>query len=187
MNELYIDQDDLTNDDKFRLLDKIIIDDYAYNAIYTVIGKTSEKSNTHYQVVAPDNYMILSVPESKLTYIGSDRLRLKSDLLAMYVLVKNTAPIGLGINACSHIGYLAARKFENRITNEWEQKSFKMITCLVTPSEFDICVNSISEVNGNYVIFREPDWNNEELSVAFEPRYTYPSIFKTLKLHPGLV
>ena len=57
---------------------------------------------------------------------------------------------------------------------------------MVSPEEFDLAIEEIKKVYGNYIVFSENDWNDDELSVAFEPRYTFPDIFKTFKLHGGV-
>ena len=61
------------------------------------------------------------------------------------------------------------------------------MTCLVSPEEFDAAIEAIREIDGKYVVFNENDWNDQDLSVAFEPRYSFPDIFKTFKLHGGVV
>lgn len=125
--------------------------------------------------------------ESEMTLVGQTRPQMKYDLLKMYVLVKNTAPIGLGINAVGHATFMAAQNFESSVFKIWEINSFRKVTCLVSPEELDAAIEAIKEVNGNYIVFNENDWNDQDLSVAFEPRYSFPEIFKTFKLHGGAV
>lgn len=105
----------------------------------------------------------------------------------MYILVKNTAPIGLGINAVGHATFMAAQRFTSDVFKEWNEKSFRKVTCLVSPEEFDMAIEAITQIDGSYVVFNENDWNDQDLSVAFEPRYSFPEIFKTFKLHSGSV
>lgn len=125
--------------------------------------------------------------ESEMTLVGQTRPQMKYDLLKMYVLVKNTAPIGLGINAVGHATFMAAQNFESTVFKIWEINSFRKVTCLVSPEEFDAAIEAIKEVGWKYVVFNENDWYDQDLSVAFEPRYSFPEIFKTFKLHGGVI
>lgn len=138
-----------------------------------------------YSLRSASGLYLKEVEESKLSYIRSTPKKDKYEYLAMYIIVKDTVPTGLGINACSHAGFLAARNFKGPIMSDWEKYSFRKRTCLVTPEQFDECVKTIDEVNGEYVLFRENDWHDEIISAAFAPRYSFPQIFKDIKLHPG--
>lgn len=168
---------------KFKILDKVC---YGRDPeVYTIVGYNRDKDE--YNIAHPLFEIIYDVPESELTYIYSEKPKSKYDFLKMYVLVKDTAPIGLGINACSHVGYLAAKTFDSSIAEEWEKCSFKKVTCLVSEEEFNLAIREIEKIGGNYVRFNEDDWECQDISVAFEPRYSFPEIFKTFKLHSGVV
>ena len=194
---------------KFKILDQVVVD--TSDEVLTVIENTSIgmipvdkpysyvnstyglftfaghlQSSIIYKLAASDG-TIITVPENEITLVGSPRKKLKADLLKMYVLVKNTAPIGLGINAVGHATFMAAQNFESTVFKIWEINSFRKVTCLVSPEEFDAAITAIKEVDGKYVVFNENDWNDQDLSVAFEPRYSFPEIFKTFKLHGGAV
>lgn len=168
---------------KFKILDKVVWD--TFPEVYTVIGFGQIKNT--YNIIQPFSEKRFDVPESDLTLIYSEKPKNKYDFLKMYVLVKDTAPIGLGINACSHVGFLAAKTFDSQITDEWEKCSFKKVTCLVSPEQFDEAIKEIEKIGGNYVRFNEDDWECQDISVAFEPRYSFPDIFKTFNLHSGVV
>lgn len=139
-----------------------------------------------YYKLAYSNGTTTLAREREMTLVGSPKKQLKYDLLKMYVLVKNTAPIGLGINAVGHVTFMAAQRFTSNVFKEWNEKSFRKVTCLVSPEEFDAAIEAIREIDGKYVAFNENDWGNQDLSVAFEPRYSFPDIFKTFKLHGGV-
>ena len=180
---------------KFKVLDRVARKNFE--EVWTVIGSEVDYENPsnpdneliqiNYVRIANAENEIAIVLEADLTYIYSEKPRNKYDFLKMYILVKDSAPIGLGINACSHVGYLAAKTFDNQISEEWEKCSFKKVTCLVSPEQFDQAIEEIRKVDGEYVLFNEDDWNNQDISVAFEPRYSFPEIFKTFKLHSGVV
>lgn len=168
---------------KFKILDKVAR--FGDDEIYTVVGYDYDKNE--YNIAHPLFEILFDIPESDLTLIYSEKPKSKYDFLKMYVLVKDTAPIGLGINSCSHVGFLAAKTFDSQITDEWEKCSFKKVTCLVSPEQFDEAIKEIEKIGGNYVRFNEDDWECQDISVAFEPRYSFPEIFKTFKLHSGVV
>lgn len=165
---------------KFKILDRVARKNFE--EVWTVIAN----EEIGYVTLANTDNEIATVLESDLTYIYSEKTKNKYDFLKMYVLVKDTAPIGLGINACSHVGFLAAKTFDSSIADEWEKCSFKKVTCLVSPEQFDEAIKEIEKINGNFVVFNEDDWDNQDISVAFEPRYSFPDIFKTFKLHSGV-
>lgn len=168
---------------KFKILDKVVYT--GCTEIYTVVGYNRDKNE--YNIAHPLFEILFDIPESDLTYIYSEKPKSKYDFLKMYVLVKDTAPIGLGINACAHVGFLAAKTFDSSITEEWRVCSFKKVTCLVSPEQFDEAIKEIEKIDGNFVRFNEDDWECQDISVAFEPRYSFPDIFKTFKLHSGVV
>lgn len=165
---------------KFKILDKVARAGDEF--IYTVIDRDLNGDVTITNPLGDQ----FDVPESDLTLIYSEKPKSKYDFLKMYVLVKDTAPIGLGINACSHVGFLAAKTFDSSIADEWEKCSFKKVTCLVSPEQFDEAIKEIEKIDGNFVRFNEDDWECQDISVAFEPRYSFPDIFKTFKLHSGV-
>lgn len=170
---------------KFKILDKVARAGDA--EIYTVVGYNCDANE--YNIAHPLFEILFDIPESELTFIYSEKPRSKYDFLKMYILVKDTAPIGLGINACSHVGFLAAKTFDSSIAEEWETCSFKKVTCLVSEDEFDEAIKEIEKIGGKFVRFFEDDWDKDDknISVAFEPRYSFPDIFKTFKLHSGVV
>lgn len=170
---------------KFKPLDYV-----AYNKdeiVYQIVDVESCDMPSKYNIIAPNGCYHENVSEEQLKLINNSHEKSKYDSLAMYVIVKNTAPIGLGINACSHAGFLAGRKFSGKDFEDWERYSFRKRTCLVSPEEFDECIRAIKDIGGQYTVFIENDWNDQELSAAFAPRYSFPSIFKKIKLHPGFM
>lgn len=165
----------------FKVLDKVAREGREF--VWTVVGYNGNSGDC--VLIADHEGNVEATLENQLTYISSESKRSKYDSLAMYVIVKDTAPIGLGINACTHAGYLAGKQFNSPVHSDWEKYSFRKRTCLVTPEEYDECIKAIKAIDGNYLEFVENDWGNQALSAAFEARYSFPSIFKKIKLHPG--
>lgn len=166
---------------KFHPLDEVA---YAnHEQVYSVVGYN--ETTNGYTLLHSYGTLLKDIQEDDITFIRSKKPIIKYDFLAMYVIVKDTAPIGLGINACTHAGFMAGRTFSGQVFQDWMKFSFRKRTCLVSPEEFDKCIEEIKKVDGDYVVFNENDWGNQDLSAAFAPRYSFPPIFKTLKLHPG--
>jgi hypothetical protein len=179
----------------FAPLDQVALDGHDNDIVFHVVNVDVDvdsiyptlKNSPSYTLLAPNGDMRHNIKAQQMKLIRHTEAKSKYDSLAMYVIVKNTAPIGLGINACTHAGYLAGRKFSGQDFEDWEKYSFRQRTCLVSPEEFDECIRASEETGGAYVIFNENDWNDQDLSAAFSPRYSFPPIFKKLKLHPGFV
>ncbi|MCK9429079.1 MAG: hypothetical protein M0R17_03590 [Candidatus Omnitrophica bacterium] len=174
---------------KFKLLDQVIIN--GVDELLTIIQINGDQCT-----VCGTNSTTYVVLKKEMTYIRSAKLHDKNELLAMYILVRNSAPIGLGINSVGHVAHIAANNFDSELSKEWECKSFKLRTCLVTDAEYDLAINKIQELGTrqddelSYVEFFENDWkdnpNKLNISVAFAPRYTWPSLFKLFDLHSGI-
>jgi len=96
----------------------------------------------------------------------------------MYVLVKNTIPRGLGINSVGHAVLSAYLKFkEHPDTVDWLENSFRKVTCLVSPEQFEE-----AKKTEDHVVITECDYYDKEVAIAFRPRVEWPESFKKLKL-----
>lgn len=173
----------------FAPLDQVALEGHGNEIVFHVVNVDASEdiAQPQYTLLAPNGDMRHNIKAEQMSLIRHTEEKSKYDSLAMYVIVKNTAPIGLGINACTHAGYLAGRKFSGKDFEDWEEYSFRKRTCLVSPEEFEECIRAIEELGGQYTVFTENDWNDQELSAAFAPRYSFPHIFKKIKLHPGFV
>ena len=98
----------------------------------------------------------------------------------MYILVKDTTPAGLAINAAAHASlstYLYYSKSE--IMKAWLDNSFKKVVCKVNEVEFE-------QAKTFGVLFRvitESSLNNAEIALCFMPMTEFPKFFKHLKLY----
>lgn len=174
---------------RFKLLDQVIVS--GIDDILTIISIEGDR-----YTLCNVNSETYTVLEKELTYIRSPEYKDKHELLAMYILVRNSAPIGLGINSVGHVAHIACNTFISTLSREWADKSFKLRTCLVTDREYDRAIEVIKSMPPRaeneipYVEFFENDWklnsNNLNISAAFAPRYTWPSLFKSFDLHSGI-
>ena len=127
---------------KFKLLDKVVIDESEEvltiteiifgshggyspwgNSILTrhtkiTFDPTVKQNEIQYKMADSEGKTWVRA-ESAITYISTPKKLVKYDLLKMFVLVKDTAPIGLGINAVGHAAFMAGRNFDSSIFKAW--------------------------------------------------------------------
>ncbi len=171
----------------FKILDRVCVKDI--DEVLTVVDYKHifgiAKERTLAYTLSDTSGCLYDYEDYEIELISRPIKKSKYDYLKMYVLVKNTAPIGLGINSVGHVTYSACKKFDSQIHKEWETYSNRQVTCLVSEEEFKQAIEEIEKIGGKYVLFNENDWNDQDISVAFEARYNFPDIFKTFKLHSG--
>ncbi len=96
----------------------------------------------------------------------------------MYILVRESVPRGLGINAVGHVALSTYLKFKDHPdTEEWLRESYRQVTCLVSDKEFESAKKA-----KEFDIFYENDYNDEPVAMGFRPRREWPRVFKYLKL-----
>jgi hypothetical protein len=100
--------------------------------------------------------------------------------MKMYICIKQDTPVGMAMNAAAHAGLMCHLKFsETAAYKEWLEKSFKKVTCSVTPAEFAM----LKEVSNNLIV-TESRMDNAELAVVLCPRHDneWPEFVNLLKL-----
>ncbi len=98
----------------------------------------------------------------------------------MYVLVRESAPLGLAMAAVGHAVLGVYLKFKNEPDmQDWLQNSFRKVVCKVTDAEFE----AAQKLDERHLAFVEPDWNNREIAVAFCPKEEWPTRFKFFRLY----
>ena len=98
----------------------------------------------------------------------------------MYICIKDDTPVGMAMNAAAHAGLMCHLEFSESLEYlEWLDKSFKKVTCAVTPAEFAM----LKELSAN-VIVTESRMDNAELAVVLCPRpdQDWPEFVNLLKL-----
>jgi hypothetical protein len=100
--------------------------------------------------------------------------------MKMYICIKQETPVGMAMNAAAHAGLMCHLEFNTLpVYQEWLEKSFKKVTCAVTPAEFAM----LKELSANVVV-TESRMDNAELAVVLCPRpdQDWPEFVNLLKL-----
>ena len=100
--------------------------------------------------------------------------------MKMYICIKDSTPVGMAMNAAAHAGLMCHLDFNDRDDyQEWLVKSFKKVTCAVTPAEFAM----LKELD-RHVIVTESRMDNAELAIVLAPRHDneWPEFVNLLKL-----
>lgn len=101
-------------------------------------------------------------------------------MLKMYILIKNTIPTGLAVTAAAHaalIGYLEFQELPE--TKLWLEKSFRKVTCTITPEQFEQLKHHFI----NSKVVTESALNGEETAIVIAPMDKIPKVLKHLKLY----
>lgn len=100
--------------------------------------------------------------------------------MKMYICIKDDTQPGMAINAAAHASLMCHLEFQDSpYYKEWLDKSFKKVTCAVTPAEFAM----LKELDNSLVV-TESRLNNAELAVVLCPRppTKWPEFVNLLKL-----
>lgn len=100
--------------------------------------------------------------------------------MKMYICVKEELPVGIAMNSAAHGSLMCHLKYGERANYKmWLEKSFKKVTCAVTPAEFSM----LKEVSDNLIV-TESRMNGQEVAVVLTPRpeTEYPEFVSLLKL-----
>lgn len=96
----------------------------------------------------------------------------------MYILIKDSIPVGFAILAASHASLAAYLKFKDTPEiNAWLSGPFYKVICKVSEEEFE----QEKKIEDN-VILTESTLGNQEVAIAFKPRAEWPKKFKYYKL-----
>jgi peptidyl-tRNA hydrolase len=97
----------------------------------------------------------------------------------MYILVKDSIPIGKALVATAHASLACYLKFQNNDEmKEWLSNSFYKVICKVNDKEFEK-----AKTYDDFVILTESTLDNKEVAIAFKPRTEYPKSFKFYRLY----
>jgi len=86
--------------------------------------------------------------------------------MKMYIAIKADTATGMAMNAAAHAGLMCHLQYsEDPVYQEWLARSFKKVTCRVSPAEFAM----LKQLPDNIVV-TESRLNNAELAVVLKPR-----------------
>ena len=101
-------------------------------------------------------------------------------MLKQHILIKNNIPLGLAVNAAAHAGLIGYLEFQELPeTKEWLEKSFKKVTCSVTPTEFETLKTHFVHSK----IVTESALGGEEVAIVLAPMDKVPKVLKALPLY----
>jgi len=95
-----------------------------------------------------------------------------------YILVKNTVPLGFAMVGVAHASLAMYLKYKDTPDMEDYLKSFKKVVCKVSEEEFEV-----AKGYKDNIVITESALGKEETVIAFSPRATWTSVFKTYKLY----
>lgn len=100
--------------------------------------------------------------------------------MKMYICIKDDTQVGMAMNAAAHGSLMCHLEFyEDSNYQEWLGKSFKKVTCAVSPAEFAM----LKGISDNIVV-TESRLDYKELAVVLKPRNDneWPEFVNLLRL-----
>ena len=99
--------------------------------------------------------------------------------MKMYILIKESAPVGLAIVAAAHASLAAYLAFaETSEVKEWLSGPFRKVVCMVSDAEFDEAAKYEDRV-----VLTESALGGQEIALAFRPRRHWPDRFRRFRLY----
>jgi hypothetical protein len=96
----------------------------------------------------------------------------------MYILVKETVPLGFAVLAAAHASLAAYLRFKDSPeVASWLSGPFYKVVCKVTEAEFEH-----AKTVEDHVVLTESALEGREVAIAFRPREVWPKSFKFLRL-----
>ena len=107
----------------------------------------------------------------------------------MYILVKDSVPLGHAVNSAAHASLSCYLKFQSDFQMQlWMLESFRKVSCIVSDEEFEYA----KTLGHEHIVFTEhdlpgpPDKDGREgmeTALAFLPSSNYHPFFRSLKLY----
>ena len=99
--------------------------------------------------------------------------------MKMYILIKESLPIGYALVAAAHASLAAYLKFQDSPEiQEWLSGLFFKTVCTVSNQEFEK-----AKQHDDFVLISESSLNSEEVALAFKPSHVWPKQFKFFRLY----
>ena len=99
--------------------------------------------------------------------------------LRMYILVRESVPVGFAVLAAAHASLAAYLKFrDSPEVAEWLAGPFYKTVYRVSDEEF-----ARAKETADHVVITESALGGQEVAIAFKPRTEYPKAFRFLKLY----
>lgn len=99
--------------------------------------------------------------------------------MKMYILIRESVPIGFALVAAAHASLAAYLKFkETPEVAHWLSGPFCKAVCKVTDEEFEQAKACL-----DHVVITESGLGGQEVALAFKPRAEWPKAFKFYRLY----
>lgn len=99
--------------------------------------------------------------------------------MKMYILVRESVPLGFALVASAHASLACYLKFrESPEVAEWLAGPFFKAVCKVSDAELERAKEA-----GDWVSISESALDGQEVAVAFRPRAEWPKAFRFLRLY----
>lgn len=99
--------------------------------------------------------------------------------MKMYILVKESVPVGFAVLATAHASLACYLKFrDSPEVQAWLAGPFYKVVCRVTAAEFEAAKHFVE-----HVILTESALDGAEVAIAFRPRAEWPKAFKFYRLY----
>ena len=97
----------------------------------------------------------------------------------MYILVRDTVPLGFVINSVAHASLACHLKFKDHPDyKEWLDTSFAKVTCKVNDNQLSEAMKS-----DRFIPITESALHGELVAAVFCPRDEWEPVFKTFQLY----
>lgn len=98
--------------------------------------------------------------------------------MKMYILIRDSIPIGFALVAAAHASLAAYLKFsQSPEVLQWLSGPFFKTVCKVTDEEFEQ-----AKTCSDHVVITESGLGGQEVALAFKPREEWPKAFKYYRL-----
>lgn len=99
--------------------------------------------------------------------------------MKMYILIKESAPLGFALVAAAHASLAAYLKFQTAPeVRAWLAGPFRKVVCKVSDAEFEA-----AKTLTDNVVLTESGWAGREIALAFRPRIEWPKEFTRFALY----
>jgi hypothetical protein len=103
----------------------------------------------------------------------------ESKAMKMYILIKETVPVGFALVASAHASLAAYLKYqETPEVREWISGPFYKAICKVNDTEFEQAKSF-----PDHVVITEAALQGAEVALAFKPREEWPKAFRFYRLY----
>ena len=99
--------------------------------------------------------------------------------MKMYILIKDSTPLGYAVVAAAHASLAAYLKFrDSEEVRQWLSGPFSKAVCKVSDQDFQK-----AKVVPDYVVLTESALDGQEVAIAFKPREEWPKTFEFFPLY----